>query len=195
MTLKRISFWGLALFTLGLCLIGCGSGSSTNTTPAAVNQTNSEVAGTVPRKTASLSAEIENVSLYPVPNNPRDLAVSLVVTVRNTGSPANADKWTLVVNSPNRETPLTVDPVHVNGLIEMPGRPGVKVDIGKEDLALKSKETPITKGAPLNGILTFVLPGVSAKDISNNSSSLVVHFRDSDGGSYQTLKATVGKQR
>src|ERR1700686_561049 len=46
-------------------------------------------------ETPSLAGRIENVSMYPVPNHGEDLAVSLVVSVRNAGSPSIAEGWNL----------------------------------------------------------------------------------------------------
>jgi hypothetical protein len=138
-----------------------------------------------------LTGLIEHVSLYPVPNRREDLAVSLVVSVRNAGSPSTAQGWSLEVTSPGRP-PTTAAAVHVNGLVEMPGSNGTKVDLAKEDLVLKTATVPIVKDARVNGILTFVLPGTSERILSNNNSSLVIHFKDSQSNLYQTPKSVIG---
>jgi len=39
----------------------------------------------------------------------------------------------------------------------MPGTNGQKVDLGKEDLVLKTAQVPISNGARVKGVLTFVL--------------------------------------
>jgi hypothetical protein len=138
----------------------------------------------------SLSGRVENISLYPVPNNQQDLAISVVLTINNSGSPGVAQDWSLSVSSPSGAK--SAQPVHVNGVVELPGSGGGRVDLGKEDLALKSKQTPIAKGGTLKGIMTFVLPGVSVADLSNNGSTLAINFKDDHGGSYQTPRAIIG---
>jgi hypothetical protein len=99
----------------------------------------------------SLAGLIEHVSMYPVPNRPEDLAVSVVVSVRNTGSPSTAQGWSLEVTSPGRP-PAVTEAIHVNGQVEMPGSNGKKIDLAKEDLVLKTEQVPIAQGARVNGI-------------------------------------------
>lgn len=139
----------------------------------------------------SLTGVIEHVSMYPVPNRPEDLAVSLVVSVRNAGLVSAAQGWSLEVTSPGRP-PATVEAVHVNGQVEMPGSNGRKVDLAKEDLVLKTAQVSIAKDARVNGILTFVLRKTSVSVLSNNNTSLTVHFKDSQGKQYQTPKSVIG---
>jgi hypothetical protein len=138
-----------------------------------------------------LAGLIEHVSMYPVPNRPADLAVSLVVSVGNTGSPSTAQGWSLEVTSPKRAL-TTAEAVHVNGQVEMPGSNGKKVDLAKEDLVLKTAQVPVAKGARVNGILTFVLPNTSESVLANNNTSLTVHFKDSQSNLYQTPKSIIG---
>lgn len=139
----------------------------------------------------SLSGKIQNLSMYPVPNKRQDLAVSLVVSVINKGSPGFAQDWRLEVNSPGRDDLKSLEPVHVNGLVEIPGQ-RIKVDLAKEDLAIKSKQSPIAKGDQLDGVLTFVLPRTATQDLANNKSSFTLHFKDSLGSSHQTPKSVIG---
>ena len=84
--------------------------------------------------------------------------------------------------------------MHVNGIVGIPGREG-QVDLGKEDLSVKSKSVVLTKGNSLDGVLTFVLEDTSEKNLSNNNSSFVVKFDDSQGRSYQTRKYVIGSKR
>jgi hypothetical protein len=129
--------------------------------------------------------------MYPVPNRPEDLAVSLVVSVGNTGSPSTVQGWNLEVNSPGRSIP-NVEPVHVTGYVDMPGTRNRNIDLDKEDLVLKTAQVPIAKGARINGILTFVLAKTSESDLSNNRASFTVHFKDSQGNPSQTPKSVIG---
>ena len=181
----------LLLLVLGLA--GCQTSENPKSEPA--TQTNTEVVSQVSPEKPSLSGEIENLSLYPVPNNRRNLAISLVVSVRNTGSPSIAQDWTLSVTAPGRTDLGNLEPVHVNGVVEMPGTAGMQVDLAKEDLAIKSKQNPVAKGAQLKGILTFVLPNASARELSKNKAALLLQFKDNQGRSYQTGKATIGARR
>jgi hypothetical protein len=129
--------------------------------------------------------------MYPVPNHREDLAVSLVVFIRNSGSPSTAQGWSLEV-SPSRHVPTVVEPVHVSGFVDMPGTKGTKVDLAKEDLVLKTAQVPIAKGSPVKGILTFVLSKTSQSEVSNNNTSFTLHFKDSQGNPYQTPKSVIG---
>jgi len=74
----------------------------------------------------------------------------------------------------------------------MPGSNGAKVDLDKEDLVLKTATVPIAKDARVNGILTFVLPGTSERILTNNNSSLTIHFKDSQSNPYQTPRSVIG---
>jgi hypothetical protein len=160
--------------------------SSTSAAPA-----NSE-SRPAPAERPSLVARIDNVSMYPVPNHREDLAVSLVVAVGNSGTPSVVQDWSLEVTGPSRRVSLTAAPVHVNGMVEMPGSAGKKVDIGKEDLALKTARAPIAKDTHVNGILTFVLPRTAESELANNGSGFTLHFKDSQGNSYLTRKGLIG---
>ena len=185
----------VALPLLIVVLTSCQTSPTPETKSERTAQTNAETAKQATPEKPSLHGRIENLSLYPVPNNGQDLAVSLVVSVRNAGAAGMAQDWTLAVNSPGRDDLKALTPVHVNGVVAMPGTAGTKVDLGKEDLALKSKDSPIAKGAELKGILTFVLPKTSAQELSNNNTSLTIHFKDSLGGAYQTPTTIIGAQR
>ena len=188
---RALTFVVLTALALG----GCRPTSQTPETksqPAV--QTNTETTRQVAAEKPSLSAQIENLSLYPVPNNRKNLAISLVVTVRNAGSPATAEGWTLTVNSPTRNF-NNLNAVLVNGLVEMPGAAGAQIDLRKEDLAIKGKQTPIGKGAQLKGVLTFVLSDALAQDLSNNNSTVFLRFRDNQGSSYQSPKAIIAERR
>ena len=77
----------------------------------------------------------------------------------------------------------------------MPGSASKTVDLGKEDLGIKARETTIVPGKPLEGILTFVLPQTSEKELTDAKASLVVQFKDVPGNSYQTTKVVVGAKK
>jgi hypothetical protein len=179
---------------LVIAFTGCQNRPTSETNPARPAQTNTEAAKPAGESPA-LSGKIENLSLYPVPNRREHLAVSLVVSVSNDGAAGNAGDWALAVYSPGRYDLRGLQPVHVSGVVTMPGASGQRVDLDKEDLAVKSKDAPVTKGETLKGILTFILAKTSAADISNNNTTLVLHFKDSQGNSYQTGKTTVGAKR
>jgi hypothetical protein len=184
-----------ALALLALVSLSCRTTTTPGTNSASPAPSGTEASKQAAVEKPSLSGQIENLSLYPVPNNPKNLAVSLVVSVTNAGASSNAEDWTLAVNTPGRQDLRGIQPVHVNGVVTMPGTAGKKVDLDKEDLVIKSKDTPVAKGAKLTGILTFVLAKTSAADLSTSNSSLVIHFKDSQGGSYQTARATIGAKR
>jgi hypothetical protein len=179
---------------LALVLGGCRTSQPLEVKTDPALPTNSQPDSKTVTEKPSLTGRIENVSMYPVPNRPKDLAVSLVVSITNTGSPTTAQGWNLEINSPGRPTPTALEPVHVNGLVEMPGTNGKKVDLAKEDLVLKTAQVPIANGAQAKGILTFVLLGTAENALSNNQTSLTIHFKDSRSNPYQTPKSVIGSK-
>jgi hypothetical protein len=187
---------GVICLTLVFGLYGCRSTQETNDIATrAVPQSSAQVETKVAVPTASFKAVIENVSLYPVPNNRQDLAVSLVVSMNNSGEPSTAKAWTLEIDSPDPTLPSGLTPVYVNGVVELPGTAGRKVDLGKEDLALKTSESSVGTNARVEGVLTFVLPKTTERELANNNTSFVLHFKDSAGNTYQTDKAVIGVKR
>jgi len=133
---------------------------------------------------------IRNVSIYPVPGQSGNSAVSLVISVSNSGVSTYASEWKLEVSSAKRS--FSSEPVHVNGVVEMPGSASKTVDLSKEDLDVKARENPIVPGKPLEGILTFVLPQTSEKELTEAKASLVLQFKDKPGNSYQTTRVVIG---
>jgi hypothetical protein len=116
------------------------------------------------------------------------------VSVGNSGSATVAQNWKLILATSGREDRRELQPVHVNGIVGIPGGEG-QVDLGKEDLAIKSKKTLIVNNYRLEGVLTFILPDTSEKTLSDNNSSFVVEFQDSQGRSYQTKKYIIGTRQ
>src|SRR5258705_8873486 len=49
-----------------------------------------------------LIARIDTVSIYPVPGNAKDAAVSLIVSIGNAGFPSTVQGWSLEVTSPGQ---------------------------------------------------------------------------------------------
>jgi hypothetical protein len=139
-----------------------------------------------------LAGVIKNVSLYPVPGRSDDLAISLVVSIRNSGGPDRPDGWKLEINSPTAGVPTGLEPVHINGVVELPGS-NKSVDLAKEDLTVKAADT-IGRDLQIEGVLTFVLPSTEERALNHNSSNLILHFKDSQGNSYQTPKTYIGKK-
>jgi hypothetical protein len=176
----------------GACRKSPPSEIKTDQSAPAKTETNSKVAEQPAGERPLFAGRIENVSMYPVPNKRENLAISLVVSVNNAGMSSIAQGWNLEVSSPSRQSPAILEPVHVNGLVEMPGSAGKKVDLGKEDLVLKTAQVVIGKGARANGILTFVLPNSTESELANNSTRLVIRFKDSQGHSYLTPAVVVG---
>jgi len=140
-----------------------------------------------------LSGVIKNVSMYPVPGQPDNLAISLVVAVENVGADSVANGWSLEVSAPKIQNLKQLEPVRVNGVVELPGTKKT-VDLAREDLALKTVDAPIAKSRQVEGVLTFVLPQASERAMNNNSTSLILHFKDGAGNSYQTAKAVIGRK-
>src|SRR3982750_3296495 len=86
-----------------------------NTNPAGAVATPS--ASNTPRvDRPQLVGLIKNVSIYPVPGQSANVAVSLVVQVSNSGVATNASDWRLEVTSNKRSFSAGLEPVHVNGV-------------------------------------------------------------------------------
>src|SRR5712691_8348605 len=168
----------IALAMLALLIGGCRTLRRPDAKTDPNTQKKSEPDSKVNPEKPLLTGRIENLSMYVVPNHREDLAISLIVTVRNMGSPSTAGGWGLEVNSPGRRVPAVLEPVHVNGVVEMPGANREKSDRAREDLALKAAKAPIAKENPLKGVLTFVLPRTAESELSNNNTSFTVHFKD-----------------
>ena len=184
--------WAVTCLTLVSTVSGCQrnqTGEIKTPSPTPEAQAQSSV------RPASFKAVIENVSMYPVPNNRQDLAVTLVVSITNSGQPTIAKGWSLEVDSLDPSVPSGMVPVHVNGVVDMPGATATKVDLGKEDLVVKTADSAIGNNVNVRGVLTFVLPKTSPNDLASNSSSLVLHFKDAAGNSYETDKAIIGGKK
>jgi hypothetical protein len=182
--LRLLKFVGV-LIVLNCVLSGCESGPHTNS--ANQQQTPAPVA-----EKPVLAGVIRYVSLYPVPNNRKDLAVSMVVSVKNEGAPTTVRAWTLAVSGPGQSLPSGLEAVHVSGVVDLPGSQSGKVDLDKEDLVQKSANLVLTKGNQIDGVLTFILPDTTEKDLANRGVQLTVHFKDASGTAYQTPKSIVG---
>ena len=192
--LRLTSLPFIPLVILALVLAACRTSQPPDIKTDPAGQTNSGPESKVVAEKPSLAAKIENVSMYPVPNHREDLAVSLVVSVHNAGSPTSAQNWKLEVNSPGRLIPAILEPVHVNGYVYMPGTQNMRVDLAKEDLVFKTSQGEIAKGDGVKGILTFVLAKTSEDALSNNGTSFTVHFKDSQGIPYRTPKSVIGEK-
>jgi len=176
---------------LALFLGACRGSKAPEVNAGSASQTKIEPDTKVVEKPL-LVAVIDHVSMYPVPNRREDLAFSLVVSASNAGAPSTVRDWSLLVNSPGSHAVL--EPVHINGLVEMPGSDGKKVDLGKEDLVLKTEQAPIAKGSSVSGILTFVLPKTSEQELARTRASFILHFKDSQGNAYQTRRVIIGEK-
>jgi len=77
----------------------------------------------------------------------------------------------------------------------MPGMSSKSVDLAKEDLAIKARESSIGPGQRLDGILTFVIPNSSEKELAETRTSLTLLFKDKTGNSYQTARAVIGEKK
>ena len=179
----------LIVALLALTFSGCHEKPAANASRTLPDNTKSTTSTTA---RPLLAARVDSVSLYPVPNNPQDLAISLVVSVTNAGEAGMAQNFRLEVNSPGGQEPIMVEPVHVSGVVDMPGGAGQKVDLATEDLAIKAAKTSITTKDRLTGILTFVLKETSESKLSTSNTRLVVHFKDQQGNSYQSPQVALG---
>jgi hypothetical protein len=179
---------GLALF-LGACRAAKSPDANAGSGPQTKIEPDTKVA-----ERPLLLGLIEHISMYPVPNRREDLAFSLVVSASNAGAATTVRGWNLEVDSPGSRGHTILEPVHVNGVVEMPGSAGKKVDLAKEDLALKTEQEPLAKGASVNGILTFVLSKTSEQELASSRTSFILRFKDSQGNAYQTRKGTIGEK-
>jgi hypothetical protein len=143
----------------------------------------------------SLAGLIRNVSIYPVPNNRKDLAITMVVSLKNEGSTTTAKDWTLEVSGPGQSLPSGLSAVQVSGVVDLPGSQTGKVDLVKDDLVKKSANMPLSQGYQMDGVLTFIMPDTTDKELANRGVQLTVHFQDATGKLYQTPKSIVGQSK
>jgi len=141
-----------------------------------------------------LIARIDTVSIYPVPGNTQDSAVSLMLSVGNAGFPSTVQRWSLEVTSLG-QTFTAVGPVHINGVVDAPGKLGTKLDLDKEDLAVKTARNPVARDSHVNGVLTFLLKDTHENKLAAKGTSLILHFDDSQGYSYQTSKGVISTKK
>ncbi len=141
-----------------------------------------------------LIARIDTVSIYPVPGNSQDSAVSLMASVGNAGFPSTVQRWSLEVTSLG-QTFTAVGPVHINGVVDAPGKLGTKIDLDKEDLAVKTARNPVARDSHVNGVLTFLLKDTEEKKLATKGTSLILRFDDSQGYSYQTSKGVISTRK
>ncbi len=196
--MRPVILYAFTLILVAGLIIGCSqkqpttSNSANNQAASGSSKVKTDENATA--KAPSFRGLIKNVSLYGVPGRSNDLAVTLVVTVANSGSPSVLTDWKLEVNSPAKGVPTGMDAVHINGVVDLPGSETKTVDLAKEDLALKTISTPVAAGAQISGVLTFVLPNTVERQIAHNSTSLMVHFKDAQGHSYWTPKTFIGEK-
>jgi len=169
--------------------------SSSVNTATTSNTSNSAPVAKAPAEGSAFRGVIRNVSLYPVPGHSEDLAMTLVVTIKNSGGPSVLQQWKLDVNSTSKGVPTGVDAVHVSGVVELPGGESKKVDLAKEDLSVKTAETPVTTGTETSGVLSFVLPKTTERQLAQNNTSVMVSFKDSQGHLYWTPKTFIGAKK
>ncbi len=187
-----------------LLLIGSMSSCSKKEAPSTPSATASPTGttGTSAQPTAKPQVDgtafrgvIKNVSLYSVPGHSDDLAMTLVVSIKNSGGPSVLQEWKLEVNTPTKGVPTGGDAVHVSGVVDLPGAEGKKVDLAKDDLSVKAAQTPVATGSETSGVLTFVLPKTTESSLSGNNTSVMVRFKDSQGLLYWTPKTFIGAKK
>ena len=141
-----------------------------------------------------LIARIDTVSIYPVPGHTQDSAVSLMVSVGNAGFPSTVQGWSLDVSSLGQAF-TSVGPVHINGVVDAPGKLRTKIDLDKEDLAVKTTQDPVARDSHVNGVLTFLLKDTRENRLANNGTGVILHFNDFQGNSYLTSKGVIGTKK
>src|SRR6266850_5791431 len=103
-------------------------------------------------------------------------------------------RWSLEVTSVG-QTFTAVGPVHINGVVDAPGKLGTKLDLDKEDLAVKTARNPVARDSHVNGVLTFLLKDTHENKLAAKGTSLILHFDDSQGYSYQTSKGVISTKK
>jgi hypothetical protein len=116
------------------------------------------------------------------------------MSVGNAGFPSTVQGWSLEVTSPG-QTFIATGPVHINGVVDAPGKLGTKIDLDKEDLAVKTARNPVARDSHINGVLTFLLKDTHESKLSTKGTSLILHFDDSQGYSYQTSKGVISTKK
>src|SRR5258708_8629663 len=98
-----------------------------------------------------------------------------MVSVGNAGFPSTVQRWSLEVSSLG-QTFTAVGPVHINGVVDAPGKPGTKIDLDKEDLAVKTARNPVARDSHVNVVLTFLFKDTRENKLAAESMSLILAF-------------------
>src|SRR5438552_17026830 len=147
--LQRSVFgWIVMAAIFSLALVGCHK-----TQPVAGTNPPAQSSPAVERP--RLIARIDTVSIYPVPGHAQDSAVSLMVSVGNTGFPSTVQGWRLGASSLG-QTFTAEGPVHINGVVDAPAKLGTKIDLDKEDLAVKTARDPVARDSYVHGVLIYI---------------------------------------
>jgi hypothetical protein len=197
--MKSLSRYLQTILLLSFFLSACSNKpQSSNENPQPVQSSNQPASASSPASVSrierpQLFALIKNMSIYPVPGRSGDVAISFVMSVSNSAVSTSASDWKIEVKSGKRI--FSSEPVHVNGVVELPGTTGKTVDLDKEDLVVKARDSTIADGKPLEGILTFLLPQTSDRELLDNKATVLVVFKDKLGNSYRSTKLVVGEKK
>jgi len=136
-----------------------------------------------------LEAAIEWVAVARQAEAPGDAQVILVARVANPGRPSTADRWTLVVQTAEgvaRQAHMRKIPAVLTVRQGGEERRFTSADALNE----KAFTSPLAAGAMLRGVLWFHVPGVSAEQVNQQGSYLVLHAWDVFGNRI-TAAATI----
>ena len=80
-------------------------------------------------------------------------------------------------------------------MVDAPGKLRTKIDLDKEDLAVKTAQDPVARDSHVNGVLTFLLKDTRENRLASNGTGVILHFNDFQGNSYLTSKGVIGTKK
>jgi hypothetical protein len=119
--------------------------------------------------------------------------IILVVTIQNTGEPTTVVDYRLWIDIPNRERP-EFSLVKIPDILKVPGRNAKDKAIAfyaTDSLADKTFSSPLTKDAPVRGIVIFASMFVKPPELYKPGVSMSLVFKDVKGLYYKTTISSI----
>jgi hypothetical protein len=131
------------------------------------------------KRTPDLQMEMKFLSIGHVKDE--STGITVVASVTNLGMPSIVQNYLLRIELPSRGQ-LVVGPVHFEGMVtlERENQPGLSFT-SKDVLYDKTATNPIATGGRAEGLLIFLLEGVSRDEVQAAKESLVLSCQDVTG--------------
>jgi uncharacterized membrane protein len=141
-----------------------------------------------------LKGEIDTVVFGEIPELVQDgTAVTLIVSIRNVGSPTIVEGWELSVDLPGGKA-LTAERHEVPDGLLVPRGDGTSWTLhGVDALYHKTEVTPIATGGMQRGVLLFTLSGVKREVVAIAGTTYTLRYKDVIGKQYSNAAQFSGQ--